>query len=119
MQYYFMINGHDYSSCVNMLKVARQHNYKQMTTAAGNTLVKYINSKRVIEVGIIPLDSETMANFLKDINLFNVTISYRNPETNALEENINCIIPDNIIEYYTIQSNKVMYKAFTLTIQEL
>ena len=37
----------------------------------------------------------------------------------SLEENINCIIPENNVEYYTIQINKVMYKAFTLKIIEL
>lgn len=119
MAYFLTINGNDYSNYVNILKVAKQHHYKQMTTASGNTLVKYINSKRIIEVGIIPIDSAIMARFLTDINKFNVTISFRNPETNVLEENIKCIIPDNIVEYYTIQSNNVMYKAFTITIQEL
>lgn len=119
MAYFLKINNTDYSQYVNILKVAKQHNYKQMTTAAGNTLVKYINSKRVIEVGIIPLDDKAMTKLLTDLNKFQVTISFRNPETNLLEENVKGIIPNNIVEYYTIQANNVSYKAFTFTITEL
>lgn len=118
MAYYFAINGTDYSKYVNKLKVGREHFYKSMKTAAGNTLVKYINTKRVIEVGIIPLDDAAMANLLRDVNEFQVTISYRDPLTNALEENVNVIIPNNLVEYYTIQAGNVKYKAFSLQMTE-
>lgn len=119
MSYYFKMNETDYSMYVNALKVAVEHNYKSMTTAGGNTLVKYVNSKRIIEVGIIPLDDTVMKNFLNDINKFQITISYRDPETNEMTENIQCIIPSNIVEYETIQADKVLYKAFSLQIKEL
>ena len=119
MAYYFAINGTDYSKYVNKLKVGREHFYKSMSTAAGNTLVKYINTKRVIEVGIIPLDDRAMANLLRDVNEFQVSISYRDPLTNVMEENVQCIIPNNLVEYYTIQSGNVKYKAFSLQITEL
>ena len=116
---YFKINNNDYSMYVNQLKVDKQVIYKSATNAAGNTVVKYINTKRSFTVGIIPLDSTVMANLQNDISQFKVTISYRDPHTNDLVENVNCIIPINEVDYYTIQVNKVMYKAFTLTIQEL
>lgn len=119
MSYYFAINGKDYSQYVNKLQVATEHFYKSMNTASGNTLVKYINTKRIIEVGIIPLDSNVMSSLLQDINAFQVNISYRDPTTNNMTENIKCIIPQNLVEYYTIQSGKVQYKAFTLQIKEL
>jgi len=118
MAYYFKINNNDYSMYVNMLKVTKAHNYKQMVTAAGNTIVKYINSKRTLDIGIIPLDDTSMAKLLADIGQLEVTVSFRNPETNLLEENIPCIIAGNGVEYYTIQANKVRYKAFNLVIQE-
>lgn len=118
MAYYFAINGTDYSKYVNKLIVGREHFYKSMTTAAGNTLVKYINTKRVIEVGIIPLSGTAMSNLLRDVNEFQVSISYRDPLTNALVEDVQCIIPNNLVEYYTIQSGKVKYKAFSLQIME-
>lgn len=116
---YLKINDHDYSTYVNMLKVSRQHIYKSAQNAAGNTVVKYVNTKRHFTVGIIPLDAATMANLQADINAFKVSISYRDPETNELVNNVNCIIPVNEVEYYTIQADKVMYKAFLLTITEL
>lgn len=119
MAYFFKINDKDYSMYVSKLMVGKEHFYKAMTTAAGNTIVKYVNSKRVIEVGIIPLDDTAMANILADIDQFQVSISYRDPETNTLIENLKCIIPNHIVEYYTIQDSNVRYKAFSIQIKEL
>lgn len=53
------------------------------------------------------------------IDGFNVSISFRNPLTNTLEENVNCIIPEDEVEYYTIHADGVMYKAFNLQFTEL
>lgn len=110
---YFKIGSTDFSNIVNELKVDSTSNYNSQTNAAGNTVVDYINTKRIIEVGIIPLDDTDMAKLQTAINDFNVMISFRNPRTNQLET-IFCIIPESGIEYYTIQANKVMYKAFKL-----
>ena len=119
MSYYFKINGTDYSKYVNKLTVGTEHFYKSMSTAAGNTLVKYINTKRVLDVGIIPLSGDAMTQFMQDINDFQVTVSYRDPVTNEVSEDINCIIPTHLVEYYTIQAENVQFKAFSLQIQEL
>lgn len=116
---YFKINNNDYSKYINALKVDTKSNYNAQTNAAGDTIIDYINKKRTIEVGIIPLDAAVMPNLKADIDKFNVSISYRNPDTNELIEGVNCIIPNNEIEYYTIQVGKVMYKAFTLQFEEL
>lgn len=116
---YFKIDDIDFSKYVNELKVNKTSVYNAQQNAAGDTVVDYINSKRTIEVGIIPLSAEAMAELQLAIDNFNVSISFRNPKTNVLEEGVNCIIPENGIEYYTIQTNKVMYKAFTLTFTEL
>ena len=116
---YFKIGDTDFSMYCSELKINKQANYSAQTNAAGNTVVDYINHKRTIEVGIIPLDSEAMTVLQTAIDAFNVSISFRNPKTGALEENINCIIPADNIEYYTIQVNKVMYKAFSLQFIEL
>ena len=116
---FFKINDNDYSMYVNKLIVDKAHNYKALTTAAGNTLVKYINNKRTLNVGIIPLDDAAMVRLMADVKQFRVNISYREPETNTLIENMPCIIPAQSIEYYTIQAGNVMYKAFTLQIKEL
>lgn len=116
---YFKIGNTDFSSYVNELKVNRVANYNAQTNAAGNTVVDLINHKREIEVGIIPLDSDDMKTLLTAVNGFSVSISFRNPQTGALESNVACIIPDTNIEYYTIQTNKVLYNAMTLKFIEL
>ena len=116
---YFKINGVDFSNCVNELKVNTVNNYNAQVNASGNTVVDFINSKREVEVGIIPLDDVAMKNLQAQIAKFSVNVSFRNPKTNLLEENVKCIIPGNNIEYYTIQAGNVSYKAFSLTFSEL
>ena len=116
---YFKIGDVDYSIYVNQLKINKSNVYNAQTNAAGNSVVDYINAKREIEVGIIPLNDTVMTQLQAAIDAFNVSISFRNPKTNTLETNVNCIIPDNGVEYYTIQANKVMYNAFTLKFIEL
>ena len=115
---YFKINDVDYSMYVNQLNINRSAVYNAQTNAAGDTVVDFINSKREIEVGIIPLNDEAMANLQTAIEAFNVFISFRNPKTNELET-IECIIPEDSVEYYTIQANKVLFNAFTITFVEL
>ena len=115
---YFQLNNNDYSMYVSALKIDSVNNYNAQTNAAGDTVVDYINTKRTIEVTIIPLDNTAMAQLQSDIGGLYVILSFRNPKTNALE-NIDCIIPSNNIDYYTIQDNKVMYKPFTLKFIEL
>lgn len=115
---YFKINDVDYSKYVNGLTIDTDNNYTAQTNAAGDMVVDYINKKRSIEVGIIPLDDSAMKNLLQAIEAFNVSISYRNPLTNELET-INCILPSTGIEYYTIQVGKVLYREFKLKFQEL
>lgn len=116
---YFKINDVDFSMYVSGLKVKKEAKYNAQTNAAGNTVVDYINSKREIEVEIIPLDSVDMIKLQAQLSAFNVLISFRNPITGALEENVSCIIPNDEISYYTIQVNKVLYKAMTLKFSEL
>lgn len=116
---YFKINGVDFSMYINKLKVGREHIYKGMTNAAGNLLVRYVNTKRIIEVGIIPLDSAAMKSLQEQINKFRVTISYLDPETGVLEENVACIIPHNSVDYYTVQAGNTKFKALSLEIKEL
>lgn len=116
---YFKINNHDYSMFVNTLIVTKKPIYKSATNAAGNTVVKYQNTKRTLTVGIIPLEAADMTPLQRDINSFKVSVSYRDPETNELVENMQCIIPVSDVEYYTIRADKVMYKALIINIQEL
>lgn len=116
---YFKINNIDYSANVSELKVTKTHIYTAQTNAAGDTVADYINAKRVIEVTIIPLEAAALANLLTAVDNFNVYISFLNPQSGAIEENVACIIPSNAIEYYTIRVDKVLSKAFTLSFTEL
>lgn len=116
---YFKINDIDFSNYVNGLDVKRKASYHAQTNAAGDTVVDYINHKRTIEVKIIPLDSTTMSQLQNAIKELNVSISYTDPRTGVLAQNVNCIIPENNVEYYTIQANKVLFQAFKLKFIEL
>ena len=116
---YLKINDIDFSMYVNNLKVTSTANYNAQTNAAGNTVVEYINNKRTIEVGIIPIDSTAVLSLQNEIADFNISLTFLNPVTGILEESVNCIIPSNGVEYYTIQANKVRYKGFNLTFVEL
>ena len=115
---YFKIGNNDYSMFVNELRVSTNNNYNSQTNAAGNTVVDYINKKRTIEVGIIPLNDDIMKQLKADIAAFNVNISYLDPDTQELST-INCIIPDNEVNYYTIQADKVLFEACNLVFEEL
>lgn len=115
---YFKINNVDFSQCVNKLTIQTNHVYNARTNASGDKTVKYINTKHIITVGIIALTEADNAALVSAINQFRVTVSYRDPETKVLKE-AECIIPKNNIEYYTIQADKVMTKAYTLAFEEL
>ena len=116
---YFKMNGMDFSYCVNGLNIKNKASYNAQTNAAGDTIVDYINHKRTIEVGIIPVDEKEMRALQTIIKNLNVSISYMDPRTGELVENVNCILPENNVEYYTIQANKVLFKAFKLKFIEL
>lgn len=116
---YFKINGVDFSAFVNELKVARVSNYNAQTNAAGNTVVDLINQKHTIEVSIIPLDANKMRDLQQAIEGFSVNISFLNPTTGALYENMPCIIPDSGVEYFTIQAKRVLFNGCSLKFSEL
>lgn len=116
---YFKIGDIDFSGICNKLEVSTATNYNAQTNAAGNTVVDFINKKSVITVGIISLNDTEMLPLQQAIANFSVVISYRDPQTNTLRVNVPCIIPDNAVNYYTIQDGKVRYNALTLKFSEL
>lgn len=117
---YFKINDKDFSTYVNKLIIDTKHKYTARENASGNLLVKYITKKHNVQVGIIPLDAAALKSLETELNggSFEKRITYLDPETGSLTT-INCIIPTNTIEYYTIQAGKTMTKAFTFTCEEL
>lgn len=116
---YFKIGDKDYSPYVRELKIKKTANYSAQTNAAGDTVVDYINHKRVISVGFIYVDDSVMSQLQADLDEFAVSLSFRNPRTNALETGVACIAPDSEVDYYTIQAGKVLYKEFEIEFVEL
>lgn len=114
----FKIYDYDFSHYVSSLKISTKTNYNAQTNAAGNTVVDKINDKRIVEVGIIPLN-EADANFLLQLVAgFQLNIWVRNPADGSTMW-LQTIITDSDIEYYTIRSDKQMLKAFNLKFTEL
>ena len=116
---YFKIGNNDYSEYVNKLLIKETKVYNAQTNAAGDTVADYINRKRTIEVGIIPLNNTVLAALMADIDNLDVSLSFIDPKTNQLVENVKCIIPSSNINYYTIQADKILTRAFSLTFTEL
>ena len=116
---YFKINNVDFSRYVNTLKVNTVSNYTTQINAAGNTVVDYINEKRNIEVGFIPMAGSEALEIRQAIAAFNVAIAFFNPDTNTITDNVSCIVPEKEIDYYTIRDNKQIVNGFTLTFIEL
>lgn len=115
---YFKINNVDFSMYVNKLKVGTKHKYKARENSNGDLRVQKKNTKYVVEVGIIPLDATSTKALLDEVNKFQVSITFMNPDTNALET-INCYIPEHAQDYYTIQSGKTLLNAYSLTFTQL
>lgn len=116
---FLKINGNDYSKYINILSIGIEHVYTGGTLSNGKDWAVYKRTKHTFTVGIIPLESSVMAQLEADISGFYATVSYRDPQTDALVEDIDCIIPVHDVEYYTIRADKVSYKAVTLIIKEL
>lgn len=115
---YLKLNNTDFSMYVNKLQVATKVNYKGRTNASGNTLVKYVNSKYSLDVGIIPLDADAMAALQDILSKFTIDVSFLEPKTKQLKT-IKCMLATQIVDYYTIQDSKVKFKAFSLVFNEL
>lgn len=116
---YFKIGETDFSPFVSSLKINKTAVYNTQTNANGDNVVDYVNSKRTIEVGVIALNEADMMTIQNAIDAFNVSLSFMNPKTGTLETNVNCIIPADEVDYYTIRADKTFFKAFALTFYEL
>lgn len=100
------------------MKVAKKQHFKSMVTAAGNTLAKPINSKYIVEVGFRALTSAEMVTLLPHINKLRVSVTFLEPATNSLKT-ISCMLTANLVEYYTIQDDEILYKPFSLQFAQL
>lgn len=115
---YLKINGVDFSNYVNSLNVVKAAKYSSQTNALGDMVVDLINHKRKIKVGFIYLKDDELQTILNELNKFNVSLSFRNPDSGSITT-ANCIVPTRDVKYYTIQVNKVIYNEFTIEFIEL
>lgn len=116
---YFKIGDKDFSMYVKSLKIFNNQKYNAQTNAAGDTVIDYINTKRTIDVVFIPVSDKVMWEIRNAINSFGVSISFLNPDTRALVENVPCIAQDSGADFYTIQNDKVLYKLYNVKFTEL
>ena len=116
---YFKIGETDFSPFVSSLKINKTAVYNTQTNANGDNVVDYVNSKRTIEVNMIAMNEEDMMAIQNAIDAFSVSLSFLNPKTNTLEQNVACIIPADEVDYYTIRADRTFFNAFVLTFYEL
>lgn len=124
---YFKINGHDYSPYVSKLQVGRIRNALVTGNSSGNIGYVYKNTKRRVEVGIIMVDADLMKRIQNDMENFTfdparsvhyITISFLDPKTNTLVENMKCYPSDDVVDYYTIREGNIKFNPTTFTFNE-
>lgn len=116
---YLKIGNDDFSDYCQELQITYKPLYNSLTNAAGNAVIDFISSKRTIEATLRAMNDTEMAALLAAIANYSVSISFREPKTNALAANVDCFISDIVASYYTIQKNKVLYNSIKLVFEEL
>lgn len=116
---YLTINGVDCSKYVSILKVGKEQKFQGRESAAGNLMVKAINSKYIIEVGFRAMFADEMAVLYPLIDKLTVKVAFRHPQTGALTT-CNCVLTKTLLEYYTIQADgDIIYKPFSVQFNQM
>ena len=117
---YFKINNKDFSGVVSGLKVGYETLVSENSgrNANGDTVIDIINTKRKVYVTMRHTTDAEMKDFLTAIQDYVVNVSYRDPTTNSLVT-ITAYTGTPEPEYYTIQSDMVIYKPMSLNFIEL
>lgn len=117
---YFKINNIDFSGLVSGLKVGYETLVSENSgrNANGETVIDVINTKVKLYLTLRHTTNLEMTQFLTAIKDFTVNVEYRDPITNKLET-IYAYTGTPEPEYYTIQSNTVIYKPLNLNFIEL
>lgn len=117
---YLKINGTDYSQYVNKLSITTKQKYTARESANGDLLVKYMKPKKVVQVGLRPLDAATAKPLISAISgsgSMNVRVEFLDPAADALKTAY-CIVPVNTVDYQFINVNGTLLKAITFTAEE-
>lgn len=114
------INGIDMSKFVSGLKIGYETLVSEDSgrNASGDTVLDIINRKVKLYVSFRPMDNKEMALFLGAISDYVISVSFRDSKTNATKT-IQCYHGTPEPEYYWIQNNQVLYKAFSVNFIEL
>jgi hypothetical protein len=117
---YLKVNNIDFSNIVSGLKIGYETlvSDKSGRNAAGDTVVDVINKKVKVYVTLRHTFEEEMSAFLNAVEDYVVNVSYLEPKTGGLIT-IQAYIGTPEPEYYTIQSNKIIYKPMSLNFIQL
>lgn len=117
---YFKINNIDFSHLVSGLKIGYETLVSESSgrNANGDTVIDIVNTKRKVYVTLRHTTDDEMSEFLTAIKDYVVETSFRNPTTGALYT-ITAYTGTPEPEYYTIQSDMVIYKPMSLNFIEL
>ena len=117
---YFKINNTDFSKLVSAMKIGFETLVSDDSgrNANGDTVIDVINTKAKVYITFRHMTEAEMKNLLAAINDYVVSVSFRNPKTNELST-ITAYTGTPEPEYYTIQSNLVIYKPMELNFIEL
>lgn len=116
---YFKINNVDFSHMVSGLKVGYETLVSENSgrNANGDTVIDVINRKIKVYITFRHTTNSEMAQLLAAIDDYVVSVSFLNPQTNALSS-ITAYTGTPEPEYYTI-SDKTIYKPMSLNFIEL
>ena len=116
---YFKVNDKDFSHLVSNLKVGYETLVSDTSgrNAAGYTFIDVIARKTKLYVTLRHTTDSEMKEFLNAVKDYIVTVTYRSPETNALQS-YSAYIGTPEPEYYTIQPGMVIYKPMSLNFIE-
>ena len=117
---YLKVNGYDASSLVSGLKIGFETLVSDDSgrNAAGDTVIDVINHKAKVYVTLRHTTDAEMQEFLGSIEDYVVEVSFRNPKSGELTT-ITAYTGTPEPEYYTIQSDMVIYKPMQLNFIEL
>lgn len=117
---YFKINGTDFSDVISGLKVGYETLVADNSgrNAAGDTVIDVINRKIKVYTTLRHTTNDEMKSFLEAIADYVVTVEFLDSKTNSLKS-ITAYTGTPEPEYYTIQSNTIIYKPMSLNFIEL
>ncbi len=117
---FFKINNVDFSYLVNSLKVGFETLVSDNSgrNASGDTVIDIVNNKVKLYVGFRHTTNNEMKQLLKAISAYVVNVSFLNPATNTIST-ITAYTSTPEPEYYTIQSNRTIFKPITINFIEL